>query len=213
MKGEFVFRLPGPLPGADALPPLWLASASPRRRDLLRAVGMRFDIEVADVDEDRLPRESPEDYVRRLSREKAAAVAVRHPHDLVLGADTVVVCAGEILGKPGNRAEAERMLARLSRRRHDVLTGVTLLRETPPATRTWVSRTGVWFLPLTPAVIRTYLDHVDPLDKAGGYAIQDHGEMLVHHVEGLVSNVVGLPVEEVWAVRREMSGKECGAQR
>jgi len=156
-----------------------------------------FETASASVDESVRPGESATDYVQRLSRDKAVALAMGHPQHLVIGADTVVVLDGQIFGKPADTAEARHMLGRLSGRWHDVLTGVTLRREKPCWEQSWVSLTRVGFHDLSPANIEAYIDAVNPLDKAGAYGIQDHGEMLVCAVDGLMSNVIGLPVEPV----------------
>jgi septum formation protein len=150
----------------------------------------------ADVDETPLPDETPEAHVQRLALAKARAVAADHPQDTVLGADTVVAMGSTIFGKPADFAEARATLRRLSGHSHRVLTGVCLCRPLAEP-EVWVSRTDVHFRDLTDETISAYLDLVNPLDKAGAYGIQEHGEMIVDHIDGLFSNVVGLPVEEV----------------
>lgn len=176
---------------------LILASASPRRRDLLREAGLEFAVTPANVDEDALAGETAPDHVRRLARAKARQVAQRSPEDIVLGADTIVFLNGRIFGKPASRCEAVRMLSALSGAAHEVLTGVCICRGHPQHEEAWVSRTIVQFRTLAPELIERYCSLVDPLDKAGAYAIQEHGEMLISHIHGLRSNVIGLPVEEV----------------
>lgn len=180
-----------------------LASQSPRRRELLTRAGVAFRCQPADVCESPLPGESPESLVRRLSALKAGQVAATCPGRIVLGADTVVVLDGQVLGKPRDLAAARRMLAALSGRTHDVLTGVCLIGR-DGAAQSWVSRTAVNFRTLDAEAIERYLACVDVLDKAGAYAIQEHGEMVVAGVSGSWSNVVGLPVEEVVARLADM---------
>ena len=173
--------------------PLILASGSPRRAELLRQAGIRFDVSVPDVDEALHPGEAPEAYVRRLAAAKARHVAASHPGRLVLGADTTVVVDGEVLGKPLDAADAARMLGQLSGRSHLVLTGVCLIG---PAGETQIesAATTVEFRPLEDAEIAGYVDSGEPMDKAGAYAIQGGAAGFVTRLDGEYSNVVGLPV-------------------
>jgi septum formation protein len=173
---------------------LILASASPRRADLLSAAGYRFEILPADVDERPLPGERPYDYVLRIARAKARAGA-REPDAVVLGADTAVVVDGSILGKPADDADAARMLGLLSGREHRVLTGVALVwgrREVGA-----VEATAVSFKPLTDEEIADYVASGEPRGKAGAYAVQGQAARFVSGIKGSYSNVVGLPVERV----------------
>ncbi len=176
---------------------LILASASPRRLDLLRGAGVTVTVCPADVDESPLPGELPAAHVERLALAKAAAAKRLWPERTVLGADTVVVLDGEIFGKPADLEAARATLRQLSGRCHRVLTGVCLHWPPPRPPEVWTSCTEVYFRDLDEAVIEAYFARVNPLDKAGAYGIQAHGEMLVDHIVGLESNVVGLPVEEV----------------
>jgi septum formation protein len=190
-----------------------LASASPRRREMLAAAGVRFTCRPAEVDERPLPGEAPVATVCRLAAAKAAAVAALFPAELVLGADTMVFCDRHALGKPADLDEARRMLALLSGRTHDVLTGVSLQRRTPPFERTWAARTAVRFRVLSAADIEAYLARVHTLDKAGAYAIQEEGERLVAGIDGLRSNVVGLPLEEVLSALAEFAAADAARGR
>jgi len=189
------------------LAPLILASASPRRADLLRAAGIPFDVRAANVDETPREGERPGAYVERLAVEKANAVAAAVPDQPVLAADTAVVIEGRILGKPIDAADAARMLRLLSGRRHEVVTGVCLLTPAPRGAdheqRVSVSTTGVWFAPLDPDELAWYVATGEPLDKAGGYAIQGYASRFVTAIEGSYSNVVGLPVSVVYRLCRE----------
>ena len=174
---------------------LVLASQSPRRREILRLAGIPFTVRVGDVDESVLDGESPADYVQRLAAAKACAVEAG-PGETVLGADTTVVIDGEILAKPADADDARRMLARLSGRRHEVLTGVCLRRGVT-ATCEFVT-TGVVFATLTAAEIDEYVASGEPMDKAGAYAIQGLASKFVERIEGDYFNVMGLPVALVY---------------
>jgi septum formation protein len=174
---------------------LVLASASPRRRELLASAGIAFDVEPVDVDERREPGEAPEAYVERVARLKAGGGARRHPARAVLGADTVVVVDGEVLGKPASAADAARMLRRLSGRAHAVLTGVALAWQGRITSR--VERTDVVMSPISEDDLAWYVASGEPLDKAGAYAIQGLASRFVTRIEGSYSNVVGLPVATV----------------
>ncbi len=175
---------------------LILASASPRRRELLRRAGLRFRVRPSHADETALPGETPRRHVRRLAQEKARAVW--RPGEYVLGADTIVVIDNRILGKPRDARDAARMLRLLSGRSHRVLTGVCLL--TPAGARTEVAETRVWFRRLTRREIAEYVASGEPLDKAGAYAIQGLASRFVERIDGCYANVVGLPVARVYGL-------------
>jgi septum formation protein len=179
-----------------------LASASPRRRELLAAAGLVVQVDPVDVDEELQADEPPEDYVARVAAAKAAAGRRRHPDAVVIGADTTVVIDGEILGKPVDDDDARRMLTRLSGQRHDVLTGVAVMGGDRTATR--VERTAVWFAALSASEVAWYVASGEPRDKAGGYAIQGLAARFIPRIEGSYSNVVGLPVATVWEMLREV---------
>ena len=174
---------------------LVLASASPRRAQLLREAGIEFDALPADVDESVQPGEAPETYVRRVAQLKALAVASRADGRPVLAADTAVVVDGVILGKPADRLDARRMLRRLSGRAHDVVTAVAL--ATPDGVTTAVESTRVAFRPLSDEEIDLYVDTGEPDDKAGAYGIQGQAGGFVAGISGAHSNVVGLPMDLV----------------
>lgn len=182
---------------SHSAPRLILASASPRRRGLLTQAGVHFVCRPADVDETVLPGERADAAVRRLARAKAAAIADSAPESLVLGSDTLVVLDGVPLGKPRDLADARRMLRSLSGKTHCVMTGVSLLRRRPPLDDTWHTVTEVTFHDLSPETIEAYIARVHVLDKAGAYAIQEHGGMIIAGIRGSRSNVIGLPVEDV----------------
>jgi septum formation protein len=174
---------------------LVLASASPRRRELLAAAGFDADVDPVDVDEGQVPGEPPAAYVERVARLKAAAGASRHPARVVVGADTAVVVDGEVLGKPRDAAEACAMLRRLAGRDHDVMTGVAV--ASGGRVESFVERTRVTMSPLAAAEIEAYVATGEPFYKAGAYAIQGGAGRFVTGCEGSYSNVVGLPVERL----------------
>lgn len=175
------------------MPTLVLASASPRRSDLLRSLGLRFDVVVTDTDETRFDREHPAIYVERLARAKAAATADVVADDaLVIAADTTVALDDAVLGKPADAAEATAMLRSLSGRAHTVFTGVALRHG--DATVSTVVATTVWFRALDDATIAWHLATGEAYDKAGGYGMQGYGGAFVERIDGSPSNVVGLPV-------------------
>lgn len=186
------------------LPKLILASASPRRAAILTAVGWEFEKQIADVDETELPDEKPADYVRRLAREKAVAVAEKYADALVLGADTIVVIENQIVGKPKDSADARRMLKMLSGHWHEVLTGVALVKITAGNLKTKVDmqQTRVKFAELSEAEIEFLIELGEPLDKAGAYAVQAQAALFIEKIEGDYWNVVGLPVSLVYELLR-----------
>jgi septum formation protein len=179
------------------LPPIILASASPRRAELLRSAGIVFAVVPAGVPESHPEHLTPQEVAQVNAYRKARAVAKKHPDAVVLGADTIVCLGGEILGKPASMMEAEQMLQKLQQRTHQVVTGVCLLHLRSHVQRLFADTTEVAFRQLGLPDIRAYLAQVNPLDKAGGYAIQEHGDRIVASISGLFSNVVGLPVERV----------------
>lgn len=181
--------------------PLILASASPRRAELLRQLQWDFRVVPSSAAEILDEQLSPFEICQFNAHRKARAVAKKHPDALVLGADTLVFLDGEIMGKPANAAAAEQMLNRLQGKTHQVVTGLSLIHLRAHRERLLAASTDVTFHPLDAGQIRKYLAAVNPLDMAGAYAIQEHGEMIVAAISGSYSNVVGLPLE---AVRAEL---------
>ena len=189
---------------------IYLASASPRRSELLRQVDVTHVVRPVDLDESPRPGERPAHYALRLAEEKARAlweqlaVGERRP---VLAADTTVALGDEILGKPADRADAERILGRLSGRDHEVHTAVAFLHDGGAAAR--VSTSTVTFRALTSDEIDWYWDTGEPADKAGAYAVQGHGAIFIRHLSGSYSGVMGLPLYETW----ELVGPVLGLTR
>ncbi len=186
---------------------LILASASPRRRQLLSLLGLPFSILSARVDETVGDGESPCDLVRRLSHAKAQAVAANHAHGLILAADTVVVLTGAenwLLGKPASAAEAETMLRALRGRAHNVYSGVAVLNPATGQTEQSVAESTVWMRPYSDEELQAYVRSGDPLDKAGAYAIQHPGFHPVARVDGCWASVMGLPLCHVTRLLREL---------
>ncbi|MEX2273381.1 MAG: Maf family protein [Vicinamibacterales bacterium] len=172
-----------------------LASASPRRAELLASAGFAFDVDPAHVDETRRGNEAPAAYAQRIARDKAAAVAARHPGRIVLAADTIVVQDGSVYGKPADRAHAARMLRALSGREHEVLTAVAVARG--DRIHEHVESTRVTFASMTAAEMDWYVASGEADDKAGAYAIQGLAARFIPRIDGSYSNVVGLPIAAV----------------
>jgi septum formation protein len=195
---------------------LILASASPRRRELLAQAGLKFTVSAANLNEDRLPDEAAAAYVQRLAEEKALAVWNVHktedaPDDplIVLGADTCVVSDGHVLGKPTDTADARRMLELLSGRTHAVLTGLAAVSASKTARD--VEITQVTFQQLTDRDIAQYITTGEPLDKAGAYAIQGFAARWIPRIEGCYFNVVGLPIARTIALLEEVQREPAAA--
>jgi len=195
---------------------LILASASPRRQELLRNAGITFEVYPADIPEQPLDGEAPRDCAERLAREKALAVLQQKPGSIVLGADTIVVVDGEILGKPCDAADAARMLRRLSGRTHEVITGVCVAGKNPHPDLKVSGKDGepdredvryettlVTMTTLSEDNIHGYIATGEPMDKAGAYAIQGMASRWIPRIEGDYFNVVGLPVALVCSMLRE----------
>ena len=188
--------------------PFILASNSPRRRELLRNAGFQFEVRPTGIEEARLPDELPEDFARRLARDKALDVARQSEAGrLVLGADTVVSVNGDILEKPVDAADAARMLRKLSGRIHRVITAVCLVRA-PESVLAWRNETtSVTFRKLIKEEIEAYVASGEPFDKAGGYAIQGLASCFVPRIEGCYFNVVGLPIPMVYEMMKTFAGE------
>jgi len=178
------------------LPPIVLASGSPRRAEILTSVGWEFTRVVPDIDESERDGESPEVYVQRLAREKADAVTHMRTNAIVLAADTTVVVEGAILGKPNDLEHAREMLRILSGRWHDVLTGVAVCKN--GVTSVGLERTGVKFVEMNAAEVEFLARKGDPLDKAGAYAVQAQAALFIEQIRGDYWNVVGLPISLVY---------------
>ena len=198
------------------LPKLILASASPRRSEILTAVGWDFEKHSADIDETELSGEKPADYVQRLAKEKAEAVAAKYENALVLGADTTVVIENQIIGKPIDFDDARRMLKMLSGNWHEVLTGVALVKKSEPSasadglpsqpeTKVGIQTTKVKFAKMTDTEIEFLIEKGEPLDKAGAYAVQAQAALFIEQIQGDYWNVVGLPVSLVYELLKEIS--------
>ena len=188
--------------------PLILASASPRRAELLKLLRVKFRIIPSDATEVANEHLTTLEICQFNAHRKARAVAKKIPDALVIGADTLVFLDNKILGKPRNWADARRMLARLQGRTHQVVTGVSLIHLRAHRERVFAISTDVLFHPLDAGQISDYLSRINPLDKAGAYAIQESGEKIISEISGSYSNVVGLPVERL---REELSAWNYGS--
>lgn len=183
------------VPGARRLV---LASASPRRADLLAQLGLRFEVRPAGVDETARPGEAPRDLALRLARDKGLAVDPSPAPSLVVSADTLVVLDGEVLGKPSDTVEAARFISRLAGRTHEVMTGFAVRAHPEETLETDLAVSRVTFAPMTLEEIDWYARSGEGLDKAGAYALQGIGSIFVRSVEGSYTNVIGLPMERLY---------------
>jgi len=179
-----------------------LASSSPRRRELLASIGLTFEVIPSDIPEIHQPGESPEEYVARLSRGKAAVIAEKHPDAWIIAADTTVLLGDELLEKPADANDAQRMLATISGKTHTVYTGVTLQNVARGWHDTRVAETEVRMLPLDERDIAWYVSTGEPLDKAGAYAAQGIGAVFIDSIHGSYTNVVGLPLALLFQMLR-----------
>jgi septum formation protein len=183
---------------------LVLASRSPRRAEILKAIGWRFEVVAADIDESRFEFETAVPYVRRLAQTKAETVAKNLTSGLVLGADTVVVVDDNILGQPGDAENARRMLKLLSGRWHEVLTAVALLRAGENRSVIGHQQTRVRFAKMSDDEIDWYVETGEPMDKAGAYAVQGRAAFFIEEIQGDYFNIVGLPVRLVYQLARKI---------
>ena len=183
------------------LPKLILASGSPRRSGIMNSVGWEFTKIVPDIDESERDGETPEDYVTRLAREKAEVVVASMPGEIVLAADTTVVIDGTIIGKPDDHEHAREMIRTLAGNWHEVLTGVAVASN--GAVEVGLQRTRVKFAAMTDAEVTFLVEHGDPLDKAGAYAVQAQAALFIEGIEGDYWNVVGLPINLVYEMVRK----------
>lgn len=194
------------------LPKLILASNSPRRAEILTSVGWEFTKDAADIDEIKLDGELPENYVQRLAREKALAVARKYKDALVLGADTTVVVRRQVLGKPLDLHDARRMLKMLSGSWHAVLTGVALIKTSSAgeiqSLKTGLQKTRVKFAEMSADEIEFLVTQGEPLDKAGAYAVQAQAALFIEKIEGDYWNVVGLPINLVYQLLTDPGDSE-----
>jgi septum formation protein len=184
------------------LPPVILASQSPRRRELLTLVGIPHTVRPADIDERYLPGELPAAHAERLAREKAAVISRDEPEAVVIGSDTIVVVDGDVLGKPRDEQHAAQMLARLSGRSHVVMTAVAVMWRGVELSA--VEEVGVTFHPLDAEAVLDYIATGEPMDKAGAYGIQGYGATIVERVDGDYFAVMGLPLQRLVRLMGEL---------
>ena len=180
-----------------------LASSSPRRRELLASIGVAFDVIPSHVPEEHQAGEAPEEYVARLSREKAHVIATQHPSRWVIAADTTVLLGDQLLEKPVDERDAVRMLSLITGRTHVVYTGVTLQNAERNYRETRVAESEVRMLPLAPDDVEWYVRTGEPMDKAGAYAVQGIGAMFIDSIHGSYTNVVGLPLAMLFQMLRK----------
>lgn len=179
-----------------------LASASPRRREILSLIGLEYEVEVSSVEEV-IPDAPPVEVVQELARQKAADVAGRYPEDIVLGADTIVVVDGAILGKPADWEDAERMIRMISGRSHEVYTGVSIC--SPEKNITFAEKTVVYIRDMDEQEIQSYLSSSEPYDKAGSYAVQGLFARYIEKLDGDYYNVMGLPACKIYLEMKKQS--------
>lgn len=193
--------------GFDVVKNLILASSSPRRAELLKQIGLSFQIKACSVDESPLPGLSPPELVELLAKKKAAAAARELNDGIVIGADTVVVWQGQVLGKPRNGDEAFEMLLKLQGCSHEVYTGVAVIDVSSGKALVQHEKTRVSFSPLDEREIRLYIDSGEPLDKAGAYGVQGLAAVFITKIEGCYTNVVGLPLAMLTSMLKQLGYK------
>ncbi len=180
-----------------------LASASPRRKELLERIGLRFEVEPSNYEEDIYPGLEPHELAQKISLAKAESVASQHKNAIVIAADTFIVFGGQILGKPHTEKEARKVLETISGNSHSVITGFSIIDASKNKTLSKSVETKVYIRKLTPAEIDAYVKSKEPLDKAGAYAIQGLGAAIVERIEGDYFNVVGLPLSALTEALKE----------
>lgn len=185
---------------------LILASASPRRKEILNNMGYEFQVKPSGIEEVVHPHMTPDQTATDLARQKAEDIATRHPEDLVIGADTIVVLDETVLGKPRDQEDAVRMLRELRGREHQVITGVALIQGQKE--QCFSVTTRVWMADASEELLSAYVMSGEPMDKAGSYGIQGKGALLVEKIEGDYFNVVGLPIQKIARVLAEEYGIE-----
>jgi septum formation protein len=178
-----------------------LASKSPRRKQILEQVGLKFTVEVSDFDETQIKFKTPQGMVKKLSLEKAKIIAAKNLNAVIIGADTTVIYKNEIIGKPTSKQDAVRILKLLSGKVHEVVTGFTIISDKKSITRAVTSK--VKFKQLSETEIKAYVATGEPMDKAGGYGIQDKGGVFIENIQGDYFNIVGLPIFAVSEVLKE----------
>lgn len=175
-------------------PKLILASTSPRREQLLKQISLEFEVMPSNFDESRVCTSNPTESAQQAALEKAKAIAKKLSEGIVIGADTIVVYAGEVMGKPKDQSDAVRMLKQLSGKKHEVITGVALVNARDNREYVWSEATLVWFKKLSDMEIKKYVESGQPMDKAGAYGIQGRAAAFVEKIDGCYFNVVGLPL-------------------
>jgi septum formation protein len=189
-----------------------LASASPRRKELLQKIGLKFEVDASNCAEEIDPAMEPDEIVRRISVAKAKAVASRHKDAVIIAADTIGVLGKKLLGKPNTAAEARKMLAQISGKSHDVITGFTVLDTATHKIISGTVNTRVYIKKLTPQEIEAYVATGESLDKAGAYGIQGLGAVIVERIDGDYYNVVGLPLSALVEVLKEFGISVLGQE-
>lgn len=181
-----------------------LASGSPRRKQILEQVGLKFTVEVSDYEEKPIPGVVPSEFVETLSLEKAKAIAKNHDDAIIIGADTIVVLDNQILGKPKTKEDAREMLKKLSGNTHSVFTGFTIIDTVNKRTITNHVETKIRFKNLSEEEISAYIETEEPMDKAGAYGVQDRGALFVEYIEGDYASVMGLPILKIFEILKTL---------
>jgi septum formation protein len=180
-----------------------LASKSPRRKNLLKQIGLKFETDVSEIDENKFPHLSPENLAKELSKAKAEKVSNRHKNAIIIAADTLIVLNKEIIGKPKSAKDAVKMLKKLSGKTHMVITGFTVFDTKTKKEITKIVKSKVRFKKMTKEEIDAYVKSGEPMDKAGGYGVQDKAAVFIEEIEGDFFNVVGLPIFSLYQVLKK----------